>query len=109
MHDSAGITTFPPEVGELRLLEDLQVDGCPLVSPYDMLYRKDPLLVIAIHDTQLQSLDISETGLEEVPSQVLKLTALTSLNMAKNALKVRCACFPCNVVSNPVYNCSLRD
>lgn len=80
---------MPFAIGELRLLEGLQADGCPLAAPLASLYAKDPLLLVRLHDTQLQALDLSEAGLEEVPQALLRLTGLTSLDLHKNAIKVR--------------------
>jgi hypothetical protein len=34
---SPGITAFPPGLGELRLLEGLQADGCALRAPFTSL------------------------------------------------------------------------
>jgi hypothetical protein len=69
----------------------LQADGCPLAPPLNSLYAKDPLLLVRLHDTRLQALDLSEIGLEEVPQALLRLTGLTSLDLHKNAIKVGAA------------------
>lgn len=84
----AGIPSFPAGVGSLRLLEGLQAEGCPLVAPFAGVYAKDPLLLVKLHNPQLQVLDLAEVGLEEVPQQLLLLTQLTSLNLFKNSIKV---------------------
>lgn len=83
-----GISSFNNGFGELRQLEGLQADGCPLTAPFASIYTKDPLLLVKLHDTQLLSLDLADVGLEEVPQQVLRLTQLTSLSLTKNAIKV---------------------
>eukprot|EP00882_Tetradesmus_deserticola_P030837 GHRQ01034809.1.p4 GENE.GHRQ01034809.1~~GHRQ01034809.1.p4 ORF type:complete len:102 (-),score=44.51 GHRQ01034809.1:93-398(-) len=83
-----GISSVPVAIGELRMLEGLQTEGCPLAPPLSSLYAKDPLMLVRLHDTQLQALDLSEAGLEEVPQALLRLTGLTSLDLHKNAIKV---------------------
>jgi Leucine-rich repeat (LRR) protein len=80
----AGISTLPPGLGELRDLEGLQVDGCPLLPPYANLYSKDPLLLVALHDRERLSLDLSDCSLAEVPADLQQRTQLTSLNLGKN-------------------------
>jgi Leucine-rich repeat (LRR) protein len=85
---NTGISSLPLSIGELHQLEGLQADGCPLVAPLNSLYAKDPLLLVKLHDTRLQALDLSEAGLEEVPQALLRLTGLTSLDLHKNAIKV---------------------
>ena len=52
---------MPPEAGALaRSLSDLQADGCPLAPPFDALYRRDPLLLVAVHYQGATALDLSE-------------------------------------------------
>lgn len=79
---------FPRGLGELRHLEGLQADGCPLATPYSNLYSKDPLLLVGLHDRERLSLDLSDCGLNEVPRDVLLQTQLTSLNLGKNNIQV---------------------
>lgn len=86
---SAGIKAFPRGLGELRDLEGLQADGCPLAIPYSNLYSKDPLLLVALHDRERLSIDLSDCGLNEVPRDLLLQTQLTSLNLGKNNIQVR--------------------
>jgi Leucine-rich repeat (LRR) protein len=81
------MTSADPAVGHLRSLEVLQAEGCPLVQPYNVLYKKDPLLLVRAHDQQLQELDLSEANLDEFPMLLLQLTNLTSLNLSKNSIK----------------------
>lgn len=80
----AGISTLPPGLGELRDLEGLQAEGCPLLPPYANLYSKDPLLLVALHDRERLSLDLSDCGLSEVPADLQQQTQLTCLNLGKN-------------------------
>jgi Leucine-rich repeat (LRR) protein len=75
-------------LGELRQLEALQAEGCQLVQPFASMYAKDPLMLVKVHDVLNQTLDLSELELEQVPSQILRLSGLTSLNLSKNAIKV---------------------
>lgn len=80
----------PPHVHSPRAAF-LQADGCPLVFPYSNLYAKDPLLLVALHDRERLSVDLSDCGLHEVPKDLLQQTQLTSLNIAKNSIQVSAA------------------
>lgn len=82
----AGISTLPPGLGELRALEGLQAEGCPLLPPYANMYGKDPLLLVALHDREQLSLDLSDCGLSEMPADLQQQTQLTSLNLGKNSI-----------------------
>lgn len=58
-----GMSVVPPEAGTLAAtLQDLQADGCPLAPPFDALYRRNPLLLAAIHNKDAAELDLSEVG-----------------------------------------------
>lgn len=85
----AGITGVPRTIHALQQLEGLQAEGCPLAQPFAALYAKEPLLLVQLHDTSRDTLDLSDAGLTEVPAQVLALTGLTALDLSKNAIKVR--------------------
>jgi Leucine-rich repeat (LRR) protein len=85
----AGITRFPRGLGELRQLEGLQADGCELVAPYSSLYAKNPLLLVALHDREALSVDLSDCKLDAVPGDLMQQTQLTSLNLSKNNIQVR--------------------
>jgi hypothetical protein len=61
---------LPAELGTLASLTSLQLSGCPLALPYSTLYKKDPLLLVALHNEALSALDLSECGLEAFPLQV---------------------------------------
>ena len=74
-------------IGHLRCLDVLQAEGCPLVQPFNLLYKKDPLFLVRVHDQRLQELDLSEANLEEFPAVLLQLTGLTNLNLSKNLIK----------------------
>lgn len=83
----AGITAFPRGLGELRDLEGLQADGCPLAAPYSTLYAKNPLLLVALHDRERLAVDFTDCGLDSVPADLLQQTQLTSLNLSKNNIQ----------------------
>lgn len=85
---AAGITSFPRGLGELRHLEGLQADGCDLVAPYASLYTKNPLLLVALHDREALSVDLSDCKLDAVPGDLMRQTQLTSLNLGKNNIQV---------------------
>jgi Leucine-rich repeat (LRR) protein len=86
-HAHAGISAIPRGFGELRALEGLQAEGCPLAQPYAALYAKKPLLLVALHDTSLLALDLSDCGLTAVPPPLLAQTQLTALNLSRNGIK----------------------
>ena len=44
--DFCDIVSLPQEIGRLQQLEVLQMDGNPLEYPADILYAKDPLLLV---------------------------------------------------------------
>jgi hypothetical protein len=44
----AGITDLPPEIGKLRRLEGLQVEGVALKEPLASLYKANPLLLVQV-------------------------------------------------------------
>ena len=46
--DFCDVVSLPKEVGNLQQLEVLQLDGNPLEYPYDVLYAKDPLLLVSL-------------------------------------------------------------
>jgi hypothetical protein len=52
----------PPGIGALCHLEGLQLEGCPLAPPLDALARKDPLLIVALHNARTTALDLSEAS-----------------------------------------------
>ena len=60
------MATLPHAVGALAQLEALQLEGCPLQAPLDLLYAHDPLLLVALHDERRTELDLSHVGLTEV-------------------------------------------
>lgn len=68
LHPAAdlGISAVPPGIGNLRKLEGLQMEGCPLAEPLASLYRSVPLLLVQVHNPALTSLDLSGLGLAEV-------------------------------------------
>lgn len=76
-------------MGQLRHLEGIQADGCLLAAPYAALYAKDPLLLVALMNSEALSLDLSDCGLDAVPADLLQQTQLTSLNLSKNNIQVR--------------------
>ncbi len=45
---ASGICGVPVGLGELRLLEGLQLEGCPLEQPYRALYDTNPLLLVQV-------------------------------------------------------------
>jgi hypothetical protein len=59
----AGLSSVPQEIGALSRLEGLQLEGCPLAAPLGALYRKDPLLLVAVHNPRTSELDLSEVGI----------------------------------------------
>ena len=61
------------QIGVLKSLERLSMDDNPLKPPYAQLYAKDPLLPIAFHNLEVESLDISDAGLDFVPPEVCPL------------------------------------
>ena len=47
--DFCDVVSLPKEIGNLQQLEVLQLDGNPLEYPYDVLYAKDPLLLVSFN------------------------------------------------------------
>lgn len=45
---NAGVAELPPEVGNLRRLEGLQVEGVALKEPLASLYAANPLLLVQV-------------------------------------------------------------
>lgn len=58
------------------------------MTPYSLLYAKQPLLLVALHGACRLSLDLSDCGLTSVPEPLLLQTQLTSLNLGKNNIQV---------------------
>ncbi|GLI66638.1 hypothetical protein VaNZ11_010474 [Volvox africanus] len=81
--DHTGVKTVPEGLGELRRLEGLQLEGCPLPEPAATLYAANPLLLVQVHNTALTSLDLSGLGLEKIP-QLSRLVGLTALDLSRN-------------------------
>ncbi|EFJ43577.1 hypothetical protein VOLCADRAFT_96185 [Volvox carteri f. nagariensis] len=95
--DHTGVQTVPEGLGELRRLEGLQLEGCPLPEPAATLYAANPLLLVQpvqhtirhvpaegpVHNTALTSLDLSGLGLEKIP-QLSRLVGLTALDLSRN-------------------------
>ncbi|GLC42496.1 hypothetical protein PLESTF_000760700 [Pleodorina starrii] len=82
--DHTGVSTVPEGLGELRRLEGLQLEGCPLPQPAATLYAANPLLLVQVHNTALTSLDLSGLGLDKIP-QLSRLIGLTALDLSHNA------------------------
>eukprot|EP00198_Chlamydomonas_reinhardtii_P010055 XP_001699392.1 predicted protein [Chlamydomonas reinhardtii] len=72
-------------VGEMRRLEGLQLEGCPLPPTEAALYAANPLLLVQVHNTALTSLDLSGLGLDKVP-KLDRLLGLTALDLSHNRL-----------------------
>lgn len=64
----------------------VQMEGNGLQPPWQALYEADPVLLVYLHSPTLQSLDISQCGLTELPASMAAMTALRTLNVAHNAL-----------------------
>lgn len=105
----AGISTFPRGLGELRDLEGLQADGCPLVPPYASIYAKNPLLLVALHDRERLALDLSDCGLDAVPTDLLQQTQLTSLNLGKNTIQVSATMISRRGFTSGCFCCKLEQ
>lgn len=59
---TTGLVAPPPALGALTNLEALQADGNALAPPLDLLYRRDPLLLVALSNASTRSLDLSDVG-----------------------------------------------
>ncbi|KAG1676077.1 hypothetical protein FOA52_014942 [Chlamydomonas sp. UWO 241] len=84
--DYCGISSLPPGIGDLRRLEGLQIEGCSLLAPLDAIYAASPLQLVQLHNTTLQSLDLSGLGMAALPEQLSRLTGLKALNLSHNLL-----------------------
>lgn len=65
---NAGLKDVPVEIGNLRRLEGLQMEGAELPDTLAQLYAVNPLLLVQVHNTTLTSLDLSSIGLTEFPA-----------------------------------------
>lgn len=64
----------------------MQVEGNDLQQPWLALYTADPILLAYIHSPTLESLDISECGLQQLPESMSAMTALRTLDISNNML-----------------------
>ena len=130
-----GLKEVPQEFGKLVHLQSVQLEVCsmwrqsnleddywrillqgnPLVAPFSLLYKKNPLLLMEIFNTEVQDwlgwkyatalprlyfcfthfiffcrqathLDISNAGLDDLPSFIGRLTGLLRLDLRNNLL-----------------------
>jgi len=84
--DFTNVSDLPPDIGKLRHLEGLQVEGNQFEEPLRSLYRANPLLLVQVHNTALTSLDLSGIGLTCFPTQLARLTGLSALNLSRNKI-----------------------
>lgn len=82
--DFTGVRDVPLDLGKLKCLESLQLDGCPLQHPYDELYNADPELLLHAHDSAVDQLDLSQLNLQAVPPCLQLLRQLVYLDLAGN-------------------------
>uniref|UniRef100_A0A7S0UT17 Leucine-rich repeat-containing protein 40 n=1 Tax=Polytomella parva TaxID=51329 RepID=A0A7S0UT17_9CHLO len=85
---SGGIRSLPREIGQLSSLEGLQIEGHALPEPFASLYRQDPLLLVQIHSSLTQVLNLSALDLTEIPIHLLlHLPELRLLDLSKNRIR----------------------
>lgn len=65
----------------------MQMEGNDLEQPWLALYEADPILLVYLHSPTLQSLDISQCGLTELPASMAVMRSLKTLNVSHNALE----------------------
>jgi hypothetical protein len=62
------------------------MEGNDLPQPWQVLYNVDPILLVYLHSPILDSLDISDCGLTELPTSMSCMHSLKTLNISYNAL-----------------------
>lgn len=65
----------------------LQMEGNDLEQRWVPLYEADPILLVYIHSPTLDSLDISDCCLTELPESIAAMHSLKTLNISNNALR----------------------
>ena len=63
----------------------MQAEGNGIAHPWDALYKRDPLLLIHVHDATIQVLDLSDCALTTLPPSLANLSDLRSLDLSRNA------------------------
>lgn len=84
--DYTGIREIPPSMGDLMNLEGLQLEGNRLQAPFDALYKKNPLLLVQVHNENTTELDMSDCKLAALPPFIGKIRDLVSLDLRNNHL-----------------------
>jgi hypothetical protein len=85
--DYTGIKVMDVEIGELRNLEALQMEGNQMEYPFHNLYDRHPLLLMYFHNVQMVELDLSGIDLTLLPPVVGRLTALKALDLSRNGIE----------------------
>jgi len=62
------------------------MEGNPLISPCNLLYKKNPLLLMQVFNTKATQLDISNAGIDHLPPFIGRLTDLVRLDLKNNLL-----------------------
>lgn len=91
--DYTGIKVMDVEIGELRNLEALQMEGNQMEYPFHNLYDRHPLLLMYFHNVQMVELDLSGINLTLLPPVVGRLTALKALDLSRNGIEQVCPQF----------------
>ena len=86
--DFSNIRNLPLCFGEMAVLSELQLEGNALEHPFDAIYKKSPLLLVDFFNTETETLDLSDCGIEEIPSEIGRLQRLYSLDLSDNDIKV---------------------
>jgi Leucine-rich repeat (LRR) protein len=87
---TAVLQVMDVEIGELRNLEALQMEGNQMEYPFHNLYDRHPLLLMYFHNVQMVELDLSGIDLTLLPPVVGRLTALKALDLSRNRIEQVC-------------------
>ena len=82
--DFSDIHTLPLEFGDMAALQEIQLEGNQLEHPFDVIYKKSPLLLVSFFNTATESLDLSSCGIEEIPNEIGRLQRLYNLDLRDN-------------------------
>lgn len=96
--DYTGVKVIPDAMGNLRNLETLQASGNPFEYPFNLLYFRDPMLLVRFFCPDTTELNLSGCGLQTVPRSIALLKSLERLDLSDN-----------NIVSLPVELGELKN
>ena len=86
--DYTKIVTAPVGIGNLKSIEILRMEGNELEYPFNALYGKNPLNMVKFFKLGLTHLDLSRSGIHELPSTIGRLTELEELDLSNNSITV---------------------